>query len=245
MAPRSSGRSKGRSRRAVARRRNVVRVLSDHDARRRGSAARRRVGRPRSGPVVAHRHLGRGNGRWTKGAAKRQRRAYSRALARAKRGSTRRLTAKRRLARHSAATANRRRDFLHTLSRSLVDRDAVIALEDLGVDRLTRSMLAKVVRTAMWGQRRSVLKDKAANAGVRVEAVDPRGTSQTCPACGAVVAKTLADRTHRCDCGCVMDRDVAAATVILQRAHGMGPGHGLRTPSQRGAAELVREAVAL
>ncbi|QCG92987.1 transposase (plasmid) [Azospirillum sp. TSA2s] len=98
-------------------------------------------------------------------------------------------------------------------------------------------MLAKAVHNAAWGQLRSFLEYKAANAGVRVEAVDPRGTSQTCPECGTVVAKTLSDRTHRCDCGCVMDRDVAAARVILQRAgHGTGPGHGLRTPSQRGAA---------
>lgn len=173
---------------------------------------------------------------WTKHAAKKQRR-LQRALARAKRGGKRRLKAKRRLARHSAATANRRRDFLHKLSRSLVDRYAVIAIEDLSVDRLTRSMLAKAVHNAAWGQLRLFLEYKAANAGVRVEAVDPRGTSQTCPECGTVVAKTLSDRTHRCDCGCVMDRDVAAARVILQRAgHGTGPGHGLRTPSQRGAA---------
>ena len=181
---------------------------------------------------------------WTKRAAKTQRR-LQRALSRCKRGSQRRRKAKQRLARHSARTANQRRDFLHKLSRSLVDRDAVIALEDLSVERLARSMLAKSVHTAAWGQRRSFLDDKAANACVRVEAVDPRGTRQTCPECGAVVAKTRADRTHRCDCGCVMDRDGAAATVILQRAHGTGPGHGLRTPSQRGAAELVREAVAL
>ncbi|NUB12296.1 IS200/IS605 family element transposase accessory protein TnpB [Azospirillum brasilense] len=173
---------------------------------------------------------------WTKLAAKKQRR-LQRALARAKRGSKRRLKAKCRLARHSAATANQRRDFLHKLARSLVGRYAFIAIEDLSVDRLARSMFAKAVHNAAWGQFRSFLEYKAANAGVRVEAVDPRGTSQTCPECGAVVAKTLADRTHRCVCGCVMDRDVAAAKVILHRAiHGKGPGHGLRTPSQRVAA---------
>ncbi|WP_353861238.1 transposase [Azospirillum formosense] len=173
---------------------------------------------------------------WTKQATKKQRR-LQRALARAKRGSKRRLKAKCRLARHSAATANRRRDFLHKLARSLVDRYAFIALEDLSVDRLARSMLSKAVHNAAWGQLRSFLEYKAANAGVRVEAVDPRGTSQTCPDCGTVVAKTLSDRVHRCDCGCVLDRDVAAAKVILHRAiHGKGPGHGLRTPSQRVAA---------
>lgn len=168
---------------------------------------------------------------WTKRAARKQRR-LQRALSRCKRNSKRRATVRRNLARHSAATANRRRDFLHKLSRSLVDRYAVIALEDLSVDRLARSMLAKAVHNAAWGQLRLFLEYKAANAGVRLEAVDPRGTSQTCPECGAVAAKTLSDRTHRCECGCVLDRDVAAAKVILQRAVSqMGPGHGLGAPS--------------
>jgi putative transposase len=169
---------------------------------------------------------------WTKHAAKKQRR-LQRALARCKPGSRRRLKAKQRLARHKAHIANQRRDFLHKLSRSLVERYAVIALEDLSIDRLARSMLAKAVHNAAWGQLRSFLDYKAASAGVRVEIVDPRGTSQTCPACGAQVAKMLADRTHTCSCGCVMDRDIAAAMVILQRAQGMRPGHGLRSPSQR------------
>ncbi|MCW2240801.1 putative transposase [Azospirillum canadense] len=87
---------------------------------------------------------------WTKRAARKQRR-LQRALARGKRSSKRRATVRRNLARHSAATANRRRDFLHKLSRSLVDRYAVIALEDLSVERLARSMLAKAVHNAAWG----------------------------------------------------------------------------------------------
>lgn len=161
---------------------------------------------------------------WTKRAACKQRR-LQRALARCKRNSKRRAKVRRNLARHSAATANRRRDFLHKLSHSLIDRYALIALEDLNVDRLARSMLAKAVHNAAWGHLRSLLEYKAANAGVRVVAVDPRGTSQACPECGAVVAKTLSDRVHRCDCGCVLDRDVAAAKVILHRAiHGNGAG---------------------
>lgn len=169
---------------------------------------------------------------WTKLAAKKQRR-LQRALARCKQGSRRRLKAKQRLARHKAHIANQRRDVLHKLSRSLVERYALIALEDLDVDRLARSMLAKAVHNAAWGQLRRFLEYKAASAGTRVEVVDPRGTSQTCPQCGDRVAKTLSDRTHICSCGCVMDRDVAAAVVILQRAQGMGPGTGLRSPSQR------------
>ena len=53
---------------------------------------------------------------------------------------------------------------------------------------------------------------------VIIREVKANGTSQTCPACGQVKSKSLAERVHRCDCGCVMDRDHAAAIVVLQRA---------------------------
>jgi putative transposase len=79
---------------------------------------------------------------------------------------------------------------------------------------------------ASWGQFVSMIRYKAESAGCEVVEVDPRGTSQTCPECGTVAAKTLAERTHRCDCGCVLDRDVAAAMVVHQRAFGLSPGAG-------------------
>jgi transposase len=68
--------------------------------------------------------------KWVKGASRKQRR-LQRALARCKRGSKRRLKAKRNLARHSARVANQRRDFTHKLSRTLVGQYSHIAVEDL------------------------------------------------------------------------------------------------------------------
>ena len=76
---------------------------------------------------------------------------------------------------------------------------------------------------AAWGQFTSLLTEKAEHAARILVKVDPRGTSQTCPECGHVAVKTLSERTHRCACGCVLDRDVAAARVILHRAV-VGPG---------------------
>lgn len=171
---------------------------------------------------------------FTKDSAKKQRR-LQRALARCKRGSKRRLKAKQNLGRHSAKTANQRRDFSHKISRNLVGRHSLIAIEDLNVSGLARSMLAKSVHNAAWTQLRAMIEYKAVGAGVRVIAVNPRGTSQTCPECGAVAVKTLSTREHNCTkCGCVMDRDVAAAKVILHRAcRELRPGHGLVTQSQR------------
>jgi putative transposase len=171
----------------------------------------------------------------TKLASKRQRR-LQRSLSRCKRGSKRRWKAKVRLARHSAQTANQRRDFSHKLSRKIVDRFSHIAMEDLNIKGLAGGMLAKSVHNAAWNQLVQHISYKAACAGRTLKLVDPRGTSQTCPDCGVIKRKTLAERMHRCmNCACTLNRDVAAARIILMRAD-FGPGTGLQAPSQRIAA---------
>lgn len=170
----------------------------------------------------------------TKNAAAALRRAQ-RVLARRHRHSRRRHKAKLRVARLSARIADRRKDFLHKLSRRLVNAHSHLAFEDLNIKGLASGMLAKAVHNAAWNQLVQNVQYKAASAGAVVALVDPRGTSQTCPECGTVARKTLAEREHCCICGCTLDRDVAAARVILQRA-GFGPGHGPQAPSQRVAA---------
>lgn len=120
-------------------------------------------------------------------------------------------------------------------SRSLVNRYGLIAFENLNLAGLKRGMLARSVHDAAWSQLVNLTVYKAEGAGCTVALVDPRGTSQTCPGCGAIRAKRLSERRHTCDCGCDLDRDVAAAKIVLQRAT-RGPGTGLRTPSQRNAA---------
>lgn len=168
--------------------------------------------------------------------AQKAQRRRQRALARCKRGSKRRLKAKARLAAGSAKIARQRRDHLHKLSRSLVSRYQGIAFEDLNLTGLKRGMLARSVHDAAWSLLVQLVRYKAESAGAEVVLVDPRGTSQTCPKCGTIKAKTLNVRTHACDCGAVLDRDVAAAMVVHQRAFGHGPGHGLRRLSGRAAA---------
>lgn len=162
-------------------------------------------------------------------------RRHQRALARCKRGSKRRLKVKARLASASARVANQRRDFAHKLSRSIVDRFSLIAFENLNLNGLKRGRLARSVHDAAWSQLIQFTQFKAESAGAVLVLVDPRGTSQTCPDCGAVKPKRLSERVHRCDCGCTLDRDVAAAKIVLHRATS-GPGTGLRTSSQRIAA---------
>jgi putative transposase len=172
---------------------------------------------------------------WTKQAAKGLRRR-NRALSRKRRFSAGWKRAKRDVAAHQRKIAARRRDFLHKLSHRLVREHTHIAVEDLNVKGLARTMLSKAVHNAAWAQLTAMLTYKAANAGGSVVMVNPRGTSQTCPECGTIKAKTLAERIHRCECGAVLDRDVAAAKVVHLRAFGHGPGHGLQTLTGRVAA---------
>jgi putative transposase len=173
--------------------------------------------------------------RFARKAQKAQRRRQ-RALARCQRGSRRRLRAKARLAAGSARIARQRRDHVHKLSRSLVLRYRGIAFEDLNMAGLTKGRLARSVHDAAWSLLVQLVRYKAESAGAEVVLVDPRGTSQTCPDCGTVKAKTLAERRHRCECGTDLDRDVAAARVVHERAFGSGRDSGLRRTSQRVAA---------
>jgi putative transposase len=154
-------------------------------------------------------------------------RRLQRAMSRCKRGSKVRRKRKLAVARHQAHIANSRRDFLHKEARKIVNRFGRIAVEDMNIKGLARGMLAKSVHDASWGQFVSLIRYKAESAGCEVIEVDPRGTSQTCPKCGTVARKTLAIREHRCDCGCSLDRDVAAAMVVHQRAFGSAPGMGV------------------
>lgn len=181
--------------------------------------------------------------RFTREAEKVQR-IHQRTLARRKRGSRGWKKARVILRRHSARTAAQRRDFLHKLSTTLVREYSHIAVEDLNIKGLSRGMLSKDILSASWGQLLQMIHYKAACAGSVIEAVDPRGTSQTCSACGAIVPKTLAVRLHDCShCGYVADRDLNAAQNVLARAKFMGPGIGLAASRQAVAPNLAAEAV--
>jgi putative transposase len=62
-----------------------------------------------------------------------------------------------------------------------------------------------------------MLDYKAEKAGSKLMKVYPAYSSQTCPECGTIVKKELANRWHSSDCGCEMHRDTAAAMIILGR----------------------------
>lgn len=149
--------------------------------------------------------------------AERELRRRQRALARCNRGSNRRKKVRQQVTRCHATIKNARRTGLHQVSARLVRDYDLIAIEDLNVKGLAGSMLAKSVHDASWAALRSMLTYKAAYADRELVVVCPKYTSQICPSCGVIAKKKLSQRTHRCACGCVLDRDEAAAKVILQR----------------------------
>lgn len=106
-----------------------------------------------------------------------------------------------------------------------MNRFDLIAFEHLNIKGLARTRLAKSIHDAAWGILIRFTSYKAECAGATVKLVDPRRTSQECPACGNIKRKKLSERIHACTaCGLVIDRDEAAARVILARAREVSPG---------------------
>jgi putative transposase len=134
-------------------------------------------------------------------------------------GSKRREEARRKLAKAHRRIERQRDDFLHKLSKGLVDRADVTVFEGLNIqDMLKSHQFAKSILDASWGKLMNYTAYKAANAGKLVEFVDPRGTSQICSRCGETVQKPLSERLHLCpQCGFCLDRDWNAALNILKR----------------------------
>ena len=146
-----------------------------------------------------------------------QLRRAQRRIARRRRGSARRREAVRLLPVAQARVRHQRADVHHRLSRRLVDRYGLIAVEDLNVKGLAAGRLATSVHDASWSSFVDKLAYKAEHAGRVLVKVDPRGTSQHCT-CGAHVPKTLSQRWHQCvECALSAARDQVAAQLILWR----------------------------
>ncbi len=146
-----------------------------------------------------------------------------------------RSAAVRRLARAKEREANARRDYLHKISRRIVDRYDFIAVENLRLRLMTRSAKGTMekpgrkVRGKAGLNRRlldaglamlvTLIREKAESAARRVERVDARYTSQTCAACGHVSAENRKGPVFRCvACRHSDHADVNAARCILIRA---------------------------
>lgn len=125
---------------------------------------------------------------------------------------------KRRVARLHARIADKRNDFLHKLSRKIVDENQVIALESLSVKGMQQNRsLSRSIADTGWSTLVQYIEYKAEWAGRRVVKIDRWFPStKRCSECGHVgETKPLSVRHWQCEkCSEHHDRDVNAAKNI-------------------------------
>jgi putative transposase len=136
---------------------------------------------------------------------------------RAERGSARRKKHRKVVARVHERIKWRRRDFAHQHSRSIVNSNGLIAVENLSVNRMVHNhCLAKSISDAAWSDFSELLRVKAEWAGRVFIAVNPAYTSQTCSSCGHRQKMPLSERIFDCPCCSLhINRDLNASLNIL------------------------------
>jgi len=113
---------------------------------------------------------------------------------------------------------NQRQDYLHKISKYLIDNYDTICLEDLSVSNMVKNHnLARAISDMGWRSFRNILEYKADWYGKNISVIgkfDP--SSKTCSTCGNINKElTLCDRTWICTkCGTQHDRDINAAINI-------------------------------
>ena len=119
--------------------------------------------------------------------------------------------------------ANRRKNFLHFVSTTLIkNHDLVVAEELRSKNMLRNHALAMSIADVGWRTLLEMLAYKAKLYGRKFVTVNPRNTTQTCSNCGFVMTGnqklTLADRKWTCPwCGIFHIRDHNAAKNILAK----------------------------
>lgn len=160
--------------------------------------------------------------------------------------------------------ARQRQDFYHKLTAALVARFGLIVTEELTVRNMSRAPKPKQNEdgtfapngaAAKAGLNQGILdaapagllqklRYKAEEAGSKMLLLPTRKLkpSQRCSCCGKINKHALKERTYRCACGNVQDRDENAARTMLRYAYegswwdwkngsGIGPAAGGLAPS--------------
>jgi putative transposase len=123
-----------------------------------------------------------------------------------------------------AKIRNQRQDFLHKLSRKLVQEYDIVAVEDLDMKGMSQSLhFGKSVMDNGFGAFRTMLSYKLEERGKQLIVVDRfYPSSKRCSVCGKVKKELrLDERIYHCSCGNCMDRDINAAINIREEARRM------------------------
>jgi putative transposase len=164
-------------------------------------------------------------------------------LSNKKKGSKNRAKSKTKLAKINLKIANKRKDFLHKLSKQYSENQTVV-VEDLKIKNMTKSSkgtvetpgkmvkqkagLNRVITQQSWGMFFEMLEYKLARNGGKLIKVDPKFTSQTCPRCSHISKENrLSQAEFKCQkCEYTNNADIVGALNILARGiHGNNASH--------------------
>ena len=150
--------------------------------------------------------------------AMRKLRIEQRSLSRKKKGSNHYLKQKMVISLIHEHIKNQRQDYLHKISKYLIDNYDTICIENLSVDNMLKNKkLSRAISDMGWGEFKSMLEYKCDWYGKNLSIIgrfDP--SSKLCSNCGSINKElTLKDRNWTCNsCGKEHDRDINAAINI-------------------------------
>ena len=147
-------------------------------------------------------------------------RRFQRNLSKSRKGSANRNKKRIKLAKQHEKVSNSRNDFLHKISKKIVDNQdySSFAVESLDIKKMLKNkFLSRQISDSGWGIFFQYIKYKAERVGknfLKIDQFEP--SSKTCSNCGNVFRElTLDIRIWKCDCcGTNHDRDVNAARNI-------------------------------
>jgi putative transposase len=149
------------------------------------------------------------------------------------RGSGKRQKSINKLGRKHLRVSRQRKDFAVKMARCVVKSNDLVVFEKLTVRNMVSQRglggfpherlavknrrLAKSISDAAWRQFFEWLEYYGQVFGKIVIAVPPQYTSQQCSSCHRIAKKSLSERTHACECGCILDRDENASRNLLAK----------------------------
>ncbi len=146
----------------------------------------------------------------------------SRSLSRKKIGSNNRAKAREKVELLHTKTKNQRHDYLHQVSKDIINKNQVICLETLSVKNMLKDRkLSKHIADASWSKFVDLITYKAKWYGRDVVKIDRYfPSSKMCHSCETINDNLkLNDRLWECGgCGEMLDRDLNAAINIRDEA---------------------------
>ena len=139
-----------------------------------------------------------------------------RILSKRKKGSARWNKQRLVVAKLHEKVANQRMNFLHHKSKELASNFDAVVIEDLNMKGMSQALhFGKSVHDNGWGMFTTFLAYKLKEQGKQLVKIDKWFPStKKCSCCGAEKPMKLSERTYRCSCGYVADRDYNSAINI-------------------------------